>query len=138
MEKIKFGDSLYDLVPAGASFGADTAWITALWPIDKTYEQVETAISGIDRIEIIDDAGDILAAHKGYLHLEELSKKKNYVIKRELVEDGTDPDTGEMLYAAQDTTGTVLIATLKKSDIRSELNAMKEAIDMLVVSSLEG
>lgn len=138
MEKIKFGSTQYDLVPGGATFGMETARVVAVWPEGKTYEQVEMAITGIERIEILDSAGDVLTVHKNYLHLEELSRKKDYVIRTERIDDGINTDTGEILYSTKDIVGTVLIATLKRTDMRLEVDTLKETVDMLVLSNLEG
>lgn len=135
-EKIKFHDgAVYELVTDGVYFADDKAQITFL-PGEKTYEQIEDDLTGCNRIEILDTFGETMEAHSGYAYLDTLTKKKDYTIGTEQVEDGQD-DNGDAIYINRDVTGTVMIATLKKSDIRKQIDDLQETVDMILLADLE-
>lgn len=136
MEKVKFREgAVYELAVNGVSFGENGATLTFL-PGKKTYEQVEADVTGCSRIEILDSAGEVMEARAGYVYLDSLTKKRDYVISTEQVEDGTDEE-GETVYLSRDVTGTVMIAMLKKTDMRKQVDDLQETVDMLVLESLE-
>lgn len=133
MEKIKFGTETFDLVPVGAAFGEDKAKVIFVFPEGKSYEEIEETVSGKERIEVLDEAGDVLAAHKGYIYLDSLTKQKARVIGTAQVASGTNEATGETIYENQDMTATVMIATLRRADVRQEVDAMKASLDYVVM-----
>lgn len=143
-EKIKTqSGAIYELVPGGANFDEETAKLIFVFPVDKTYEEVETDLEGNDRLQILDTAGDVRETKIGYSYLDGASRKKNYVIGAQQAEAGTDEKTGETIYISRDIFGTAMIVELKKADLRAELEAAKteiaslsETVDMLVIASL--
>lgn len=133
MEKIKFGTEVFDLVPVGATFGEDKARITIVLPDGTNYETVEIAVSGKERIEILDEDGEVLAAHKGYIYLDSLTKQKDRVIGTTQVVTGTDEETLEPIYTNQEVTATVMVVTLKRADVRQEVEEMKANLDYVAM-----
>lgn len=131
MEKIKFGDSIYDLAPNGVQHNAEELHVIILWPDTMTYEEIENSMTGCERIEILAENRDVLEAVKGYKHLDQLRKHFDYVVRTEQVEDGVD-ENGEVLYTNKDVTSTVMIATLKRSDIWDTMTDMQEKFDNLI------
>lgn len=148
-EKIKFAkDKIFDIPMNAISFGEDSARLVFVLPEDKTYEEVEADISGKDRIEILDANGEIIEAKTGYIYLDSLTKKKDYVIDVIQVETETevvkvDDETGEEIttiektYTPEHVYGTVMIAVLKRSDIRKEIAEIKAIQDEMIVAMLE-
>lgn len=145
-EKIKTqSGTVYELVPGGAYFDDEVAKLIIVFPVDKTYEEVEVDLEGNDRIQILDSVGDVSETKIGYTCLEGAGRKKNYVIGMEQVEVGLDEETGETIYTNRDVLGTAMVVELKKTDLRVELEKAKaeiaslnETVDMLVISNLEG
>lgn len=149
-EKIKFGkDKIFDIPMNAVSFGEDQAKLVFILPEDKTYEEIEADISGNDRIEILDANGEIIEAKTGYIYLDSLTKKKDYLIDVIQVETETevvkvDEETGEEItviektYTPEYVYGTVMIAVLKRSDIRQEIEEIKAIQDEMLVAMLEG
>lgn len=143
-EKIKTqSGTIYELVPGGAHFDAETAKLIFVFPVDKTYEEVEADLEGNARIQILDSVGEVSETKIGYSCLDGTGRKKNYVIGTEQVEVGADEETGEVIYTTRDVLGTAMIVELKKADLRAELEAAKteianlnETVDMLVIASL--
>lgn len=133
MEKIKFGTESFDLVPVGAIFKEDSAKIIFVLPDGKSYEEIEEIVTGKERIEILDETGDVLEAHKGYIYLGSLTKQKDRVVATTQVETGINEDTKEPIYQNQDVTATVMVVTLKRSDVRQEMEAMQAKVDYVVM-----
>lgn len=133
MEKIKFGTEIFDLVPVGATFREDSAKIIFVMPDGKSYEEIEEAVSGKERIEILDETGDVLEARKGYIYLDSLTKQKNRVIATAQVVTGTNEETGEPIYQNQEVTAAVMVVTLKRSDVRQAVEAMQAKVDYVAM-----
>ena len=148
-EKIKFGnDKIFNIPMNAVSFEEDRAKLVFILPEGKTYEEVETDITGKDRIEILDANGDIIEAKTGYIYLDSLTKKKDYIIDVIQVETETevvkvDEETGEEIttiektYTPEYVYGTVMIAVLKRSDIRQEIAEIKAIQDEMIIAMLE-
>ena len=148
-EKIKFAkDKIFDIPMNAISFGEDSARLVFILPEDKTYEEVEADISGKDRIEILDANGEIIEAKTGYIYLDSLTKKKDYLIdviqvETEIEVIKVDEETGEEItviekvYTPEYVYGTVMIAVLKRSDIRKEIAEIKAIQDEMIVAMLE-
>lgn len=133
MEKINFGTEIFDLVPVGATFREDNAKIIFVLPDGKSYEEIEEAVSGKDRIEILDEAGDVLEAHKGYIYLDSLAKQKDRVIGTEQVVTGTNEETKDTIYQNQDIKADVMVVTLKRADVRQEVAAVRAGLDYMAM-----
>lgn len=133
MEKIKFGTEIFDLVPVGATFREDSAKIIFVMPDGKSYEEIEEVVSGKERIEILDETGDVLEARKGYIYLDSLTKQKNRVIATAQVVTGTNEETGEPIYQNQEVTAAVMVVTLKRSDVRQAVEAMQAKVDYVAM-----
>lgn len=148
-EKIKFGkDKIFDIPMNAVSFGENSAKLVFVLPEGKTYEEVEADITGKDRIEILDANGDIIEAKTGYIYLDSLTKKKDYLIdviqvETEIEVIKVDEETGEEItviekvYTPEYVYGTVMIAVLKRSDIRQELAEIKAIQDEMIIAMLE-
>lgn len=135
-EKVEFKEgAVYDLVVNGVHFSDERAEFTFL-PGEKTYEQIESDLTGCDRIEVLDSIGEVMEARAGYVYLDTLAKKKDYIIGTEQIENGQD-DNGDTIYLNHDVTGTVMIAVLKKADMRKQVDDLQETVDMLVLEGLE-
>lgn len=149
-EKIKFGkDKIFDIPMNAVSFNGDSAKLVFVLPEGKTYEEIEADITGKDRIEILDANGEIIEAKTGYVFLDSLTKKKDYLIDVIQVEHNNevvkvDEETGEEIvtiektYTPEPVTGTVMIAVLKRSDVRQEIETIKAVQDEILVAILEG
>lgn len=131
----------YDLVPAGIHYATgDQLCLTIVWPENTTYEEIEASLAGCDRIEILAEAGELLEAIAGYTFLASLRKQYDYVISTERVEVGQDDDS-ELVYINRDVTGNVMVVTLKRQDIRKQIDQLAEeltATQLALVDIYEG
>lgn len=129
-EKVKLGETAYDLVTNGAIFEEDKVQLIFVLPEGKSFEQVEADLTNNDRIIIMDQEGETIESRAGYPYLKKLTKQKNYIIGVDRVEGK------EAVSTDRNVTATVMTAVLKRSDIRQELASIRETVDILVLSQL--
>lgn len=128
-EKIKFGAAVYDLVSGGVRWNEDKARLV-FQPGEKTYDQVEADICGAARIALLDTTGETIEARTGFTVINSLTKEYDYVIGTEQVEIGTDPDTNEPITETKNVTGTVMVASLRKEDLRAVVARLQEIVEI--------
>lgn len=113
----------------------------------KTLSEVdaETDIpENVETINIFDPYGDNIDIKKGYKYQKGCRKEKDYVVGRESIETGISDESGSQVLEYRDILGTVFVIELETGDIKKELDeankkieTLNEAVDMLVVDSLE-
>lgn len=139
-EKVKFNNgSIYDLTAGGLVNTEDSLKIILL-PGNKTLSQIDSETDNsinTERIEVLDSFGEVMDIKKGYIYQSSCEKKNDYIIGQEEYQDKTNID-GKPIKSYRDISGTVVIVTLKKSDMRKELSNLKEAVELMLVASLEG
>ena len=105
MEKIKFNDSLFELVANGYQLQQDGGRIV-FQPGEATFEEAETTVSAATSIMLLDDAGEPLASRSDLVYAGRMTRQSDYVIGTEKEETGVDED-GNQIYTYKDVTGTV-------------------------------
>lgn len=134
MEQIKLLNGTQYYLPAGAvvDMGDDKISITIL-PGTKSFWEIELdfAENNTQRIEILDNLGEIIDIRKDYTYLESIKKMNDYLIGRQEI---TEND-GESAY--QDTIGVAYTIILSKPDLRTQVKNLQETVDFLVLEGLE-
>lgn len=138
--------SVYDIVTGGLR-ASDEKMVLIVLPGERSLTEVDAEFDmaeNVSRIEILDSAGEVMDIKKGYAYMSGCEKHKDFVIDHQAIEMGSD-ETGDPVVEYQDVTGTVMVITLEKADVRKELDAanakiagLEETVDMLVVANLEG
>jgi len=130
VEKIKFGDQVFDLVVAGVDLGENGGKITFLQG-DSTFEEIETILKANGSITQIGLADDIDWKRSDLVYADLLSRQSNYAV-------GIDSDGVTEIKA------DVMIAFFRTPDLRevvaaqaAEIESLKETVGTLLVSSLE-
>ena len=139
MEKIKFNDSLFELVANGYQLQQDGGRII-FQPGEKTFEEIEAAVSAATSIMLLDDAGVPLASRTDLVYAGRMTRQSDYVIGTEKEESGADED-GKPIYIYKDVTGPVMIAEFRLPDLREAYKSLEEEItnaQMAIVELYEG
>jgi len=137
IEKIKFGDHVFDLVADGVKLGTDGGTIKFQMG-DKTFEEIETILQANSTIKQISTSGDTDWSRADLIYGDFMSRDANYII-------GTADD------GVTDVTAAVMIAVFKTPDLKeklasqakkvaaqaAEIETLKATVDTLVLSSLE-
>lgn len=134
MEQIKLGNGTTYLIPAGAITNVDDDKINIIiLPGIKTFLDVESDFdleSNVNRIEVLDEVGDVIDVKKGFSNVDSIKKQKNYVTGREEITN----DEGITEYV--DNIETVYILTLSRPDLRNKVESLEETVDTLVLDML--
>lgn len=139
MEKIKFNDSLFELVANGYQLQQDGGRII-FQPGEKTFEEIEAVVSAATSIMLLDDAGVPLASRTDLVYAGRMTRQSDYVISTEKEEAGVD-ENGNPVYTYKDVTGTVMIAEFRLPDLREAYKSLEEEItnaQMAIVELYEG
>ena len=139
MEKIKFNDSLFELVANGYQLQQDGGRIV-FQPGEATFEEAETTVSATTSIMLLDDAGEPLASRSDLVYAGRMTRQSDYVIGTEKEETGVDED-GNQIYTYKDVTGTVMIAEFRLPDLREAYKSLEEVMtnaQMAIVELYEG
>lgn len=139
MEKIKFLNKTYELVANSYQLQQDGGRII-FQPGEQTFEEIEAAVSAATSIMLLEETGAPLASRTDLVYAGRLTKQKDYVIRTEKEETGTDED-GNPVYTYKDVTGTVMIAEFRLPDLREAYKSLEEEVtntQMALVELYEG
>ena len=139
MEKIKFNDSLFELVANGYQLQQDGGRIV-FQPGEVTFEEAETAAAAATSIMLLDDAGEPMASRSDLVYAGRMTRQSDYVIGTEKKETGADED-GNLIYTYKDVTGTVMIAEFRLPDWREQYAELANEVtnaQLAIVELYEG
>ncbi|SET70845.1 hypothetical protein SAMN05443270_1056 [Lacrimispora sphenoides] len=144
IEKIKFGDQVFDLVAAGVNLGENGGTIK-FQKGRLTFDEIETILKSGGSISQIGLSSETDWKRSDLVYSGILTKQSDQVIRTEKVQTGTDEKTKEPIYENRDIKADVMIATFKTPGLRetvaaqtAEIESLKATVDTLVLSSLEG
>lgn len=131
IEKIKFGDQEFDLIAAGVNLGESGGTIAFLKG-SASFESIEAALKENGSIVQIGLSGEPDWTRSDLVYAGKLAKQSDQVIGT--AEDGVTPITADVMTATFRTPD--LTETVKAQ--AAEIESLKETVDMLVLSRLEG
>ena len=79
MEKIRFGNTEYELVPNGVFESKDNIKVT-VQKGNNSVDSIAEAANGNDVIQILDNDGEVMVVLRGYSDLKSAVLQKNYMI----------------------------------------------------------
>lgn len=136
MEQIKLiNNTKYDLVTNGVSESGDSLTLSFLPCLDD-FETVEAELNPLntEKIYILDSNGHPMEVKTGFTRLVEMSKKRDYVISSETVNIGTEEEPN---YQTNEIRDTVMVAKLRRPDIRDTVQTLQDTVDAMILSQLE-
>lgn len=143
IEKIKFGDQVFDLVAAGVNLG-DNGGTIKFQKGRLTFDEIETILKANDSIIQVGLSGEADWKRSDLVYSGILTKQSDQVIGTEKVQTGIDEKTKEPIYENKDIKADVMIATFKTPGLRetvaaqaAEIETLKATVDTLVLSNLE-
>ena len=139
MEKIKFNDSLFELVANGYQLQQDGGRIV-FRPGEATFEEAEAAVSAATSIMLLDDAGEPLTSRRDLVYAGRMTRQSDYVIGTEKEETGTD-ENGNPIHTYKDVTGPVMIAEFRLPDWREQYAELANEVtnaQLAIVELYEG
>ncbi len=157
MEKIKYGGTIFELVPGGFDAFSEGRLTIMHQKGGKTLEQIKAiakAVTATDSIDLLDDSGEMIRSLDGYIYAGDIREIEDYLIEVQQVPVSdavtlTDGDTtaggnaeGEQTqipeYVTQEVRADVAVVVFKLPDVRTELAQVKAVQEEMLVSMLEG
>lgn len=136
MEQVRLiNNTKYELVTNGVTESGDYLTLSFL-PGLESFETVEAEFNqtNTEKIYILGLDGRPMEVKTGFTQLTEMKKKMDYVISSETVNIGTEdaPD-----YETNEVKETIMIARLRKPDIRDTVQTLQDTVDAMILSQLE-
>lgn len=143
IEKIKFGDQVFDMIAAGVNLGESGGSIT-FQKGAASFDSIEAILKTNGNIAQIGVSGETDWSRSDLIYAGRLTKLSDQVIGAEQVKVGTDKETKEPIYETKDIKGDVMIAVFKTPDLTERVAALeveneslKATVGTLLLSSLE-
>jgi hypothetical protein len=143
IEKIKFGDQVFDLIAAGVNLG-ESGGMISFQKGTASFDSIETVLKANGSITQIGVSGETDWSRADLVFAGRLTKLSDQVIGTEQVKVGTDKETKEPIYETKDIKGDVIIAVFKTPDLTERVAALeveneslKATVGTLLLSSLE-
>lgn len=131
IEKIKLGDQVFDLVPAGVNLGEFDGTIT-FQKGTASFDSIESVLKANGSITQIGLSGEPDWIRSDLLYAGKLTKQSEKVIGT--AEDGVTEIKADVMIAAFKTPDLAE----RVAALEAENQSLKETVDTLVLSSLEG
>ena len=143
IEKIKFGDQVFDLIAAGVNLGKSGGMIS-FQKGEASFDSIEAILRANGRIAQIGVSGETDWSRDDLVYAGRLTKLSDQVVGTEQVKVGTDNETKESIYETKDIRGDVMIAVFKTPDLSERVSVLetenatlKATVDKLVLAGLE-
>ena len=143
IEKIKFGDQPFYLVPAGVNLGESGGSIT-FQKGTASFDGIEATLKANGSITQIGLSGETDWNRADLVYAGRLTKLADQVVGTEQIKVGTDKETKEPIYETKNIKGDVMIAVFKTPDLTARVAALeveneslKATVGTLLLSSLE-
>lgn len=137
IEKIKFGDQLFDLVPDGVKLG-ETGGTVTFQKGSASFDSVKALLKANGEIAQIGLSGDTDWAREDLVYAKRLTEESDYVIGKD--EDGvTDRKVDVMIayFKTPDLNDRVAALEAENAEIKKDNESLKTTVGTLVLSSLE-
>lgn len=136
MEKVKYGGTVFDLVPGG--FGvpdADGRIIIRHQLGDMSLTEIKEiakTLTTTNSIDLLDADGKLMQSLDGYVYGGSIQEIDNYLVEvRNLAPD-------QELVQTKEVRADIAVVTFMLPDVRKELETVKAVQDEILVTMLEG
>ncbi|WP_235622982.1 hypothetical protein [Enterocloster bolteae] len=136
MNQLKLSNNTkYDLITNGVEESGDYLTLSFLPGLDS-FETVESEFSPLNtgKIYILGLDGHPMEVKTGFTQLAEMQKKIDYVISYETVNAGTEEEPN---YETNEVKDTIMVAKLRRPDIRDTVQTLQDTVDAMILSQLE-
>lgn len=136
MEQLRLtNNTKYELVTNGVTESGDYLTLSFLPGLDS-FETVEAEFNqtNTEKIYILGLDGQPMEVKTGFTQLTEMKKKMDYVISSETINTGTEEEPN---YATSEVKDTIMVAKLRRPDIRDTVQTLQDTVDAIILSQLE-
>lgn len=133
IEKIKFGNYIFDLVPNGIDLSDEGGKIT-FQENEHSFDEIKSILKSNSDITQINLSGNPEWTREDLVYAGKLAEQENYVICTESVQTGLN-DNDEPIYETSEIRGTVVIAEFRTPDLREKVTALDARVAYLSMMS---
>lgn len=136
MEQLRLiNNTKYELVTNGVTESGDYLTLSFLPGLDS-FETVEAEFNqtNTEKIYILGLDGHPMEVKTRFTQLTEMKKKMDYVISSETVNAGTEEEPN---YETNEVKDTIMVAKLRRPDIRDTVQTLQDTVDAMILSQLE-
>jgi hypothetical protein len=134
IEKIKFGDYIFDLVPNGINLTNEGGKIT-FQEGEKSFDEIKAILKFNNSITLIGLSGNPEWNRDDLVYAGKLTEQENFVISSENIQTDIDKESGELIYETHEIRKTVIIAEFRTPDLRDEVAALNARVAYLSMMS---
>lgn len=160
MEKIRYGGTIFGLVPGGFDAFSEDKLTIRHQKGDKTLDQIKAiakTVTASDSIDLLDDAGEVIRSLDGYIYAGDIREIEDYLIEERQIpvspakpdeESTVQPENGiesdetaefdetaeakqELTYTVQEIRADVAVVAFKLPDVRTELERVQEELQTM-------
>ena len=136
MEKVKYGGTVFDLVPGG--FGvpdADGRIIIQHQLGDMSLAEIKEiakTLTATNSIDLLDVDGKLMQSLDGYVYGGSIQEIDDYLV------EVRQPEQGQELVQTKEVRADIAVVTFMLPDVREELAEVKAVQDEILITMLEG
>ena len=136
MEKVKYGGTVFDLVPGG--FGvpdADGRIIIQHQLGDMSLAEIKEiakTVTATNSIDLLDVDSKLMQSLDGYVYGGSIQEIDDYLV------EVRQPEQGQELVQTKEVRADIAVVTFRLPDVREELAEVKAVQDEILITMLEG
>ena len=136
MEKVKYGGTVFDLVPGGFGVPDADGRLTIRHQLgDKSLAEIKAiakTLTATNSIDLLDVDGKLMQSLDGYVYGGSIQEIDDYLV------EVRQPEQGQELVQTKEVRADIAVVTFMLPDVRKELETVKAVQDEILVTMLEG
>ena len=136
MEKVKFGNEVFDLVTGGFGIPTPEGYLTIKHQMGgKTLAEIKATaktVTAADSIDLLDADGKLMQSLDGYIYAGSIQEIDDYPV------EVRQPEPSQELVQTEEIRADIAVVVFKLPDVREELKEVKAVQDEILVAMLGG
>ena len=136
MEKVKYGGTVFDLVPGGFGVPDADGRLTIRHQLGDMslaeIKEIAKTVTATNSIDLLDVDGKLMQSLDGYVYGGSIQEIDDYLV------EVRQPEQGQELVQTKEVRADIAVVTFRLPDVRKELETVKAVQDEILVTMLEG
>lgn len=144
MEKVRYGENIFELVPGGFDLIKQDKLTIRHQKGEKTLDQIKAiakTVTASDSIDLLNSDGEMIRSLDGYVYAGDIREIEDYLVEEKQVEvsgTGNLAEGQEPEYTTEEVRADIAVVVFRLPDIRDELEDIKSVQEDMLVAMLEG
>lgn len=136
MEKVKYGGTVFDLVPGGFGVPDADGRLTIQHQLGDMslaeIKEIAKTLTATNSIDLLDVDGKLMQSLDGYVYGGSIQEIDDYLV------EVRQPEQGQELVQTKEVRADIAVVTFRLPDVREELAEVKAVQDEILITMLEG